>query len=156
MANGYQYELSNETRSVLTDNAKVIAEAMGVTTNYIHQILSNNETDVFSKFLRLYTACVKAGVDVTPWMASLSSIKAHAVDMDLQDATAEKIKCDASTTCKIIKAAKDGEIDEREAEAIRQDLQKERAILDVIDQALPAGNIRAFAKTAVGKRVRQA
>jgi transcriptional regulator with XRE-family HTH domain len=153
MANGYQYELSNETRSVLTDNAKVIAEQMGVTTNYIHQILSNNETDVFSKFLRLYTACVKAGVDVTPWMASLSSIKATAVEMDLQEATVEKIRCDSATTCKIIKATKDGEIDEREAEEIRLDLEKERAILDVIEKQLPEpNNIRNFAEGVVRKR----
>jgi hypothetical protein len=147
-----QYTLSNETRAVLTDNVKAIASEMDVSTTYIYSFLSNDMTDPFAKFLRLYTACVKAGVDVTPWMASLSSIKAQAVEMDIQDALAEKINCDASTTCKIVRASRDGEIDHREAELIRRDLEKERAILDVIDSNLPAGNVRYMAKQAVGRR----
>jgi hypothetical protein len=156
MANGYQYELSNETRNVLTDNVKEIAYEMGVTTNYLHQILASNETDVFSKFLRLFTACVKAGVDVTPWMSTLSSIRATADrNPPFKELIAEKAIHDNTTTAKLVLAERDGQIDENEAREIRHDLEKEREILDVIDNKLPRiSNIRDYAKRAVNGRRR--
>ncbi len=131
-----QYTLSDETRAVLTDNVKAIAGEMDVSTTYIYSFLSNDMTDPFAKFLRLYTACVNAGVDVTPWMACLSAIKVGASLADIHESLEAKIKYDARTSADLLKALRDGVISEKELRTLRSDLQRERDILDEIDAQL--------------------
>ena len=53
------YELSDETRKVLTDHVKPVADEMDKTPQYLHAILSGVETDIFAKFVPLYAAAVR-------------------------------------------------------------------------------------------------
>lgn len=131
------YEISDETRAVLTDKVIPIAAEMDVNTSYLYQILSGVGTDCFSKFRRLYSACVRAGADVTPWDASLSAIKTkNCVGLTETQCLVQKIERDADTTARLVDALKDGLIDERERTAIGRAIQKERDSLDVLEAFL--------------------
>lgn len=148
------YDLTDETRKVLTDNVKAIALEMDVNESYLYQILSSVECDSFAKYRRLYAACVRAGADVTPWDASLSAIKTRKCrEMTETQCLVQKIERDADGTSRLVDALRDGQIDEREREAIRAALQRERDSLDVLEAFLGEGTtVREFARKAVRGR----
>jgi len=130
---------SDETIKVLTDHVKVVAEQMDVVPNYLTQILVGNECDSFLKFKRLYAACVRAGIDTSPWDAVFCSIKAQTRPDEVDLPIADKILRGADTTAKLVDALEDGFIDEREAEVIQKAICKERDTLDRLETRLACG-----------------
>lgn len=153
------YPTTQETRTVLTDNVKKIAEEMEVDPSHLHHLLAGDESDCFGKFRRLFAAAVRAGADVNPWLASLESIQNKHSGKDLHRCIADNALFGADTTAELIAAIQDGEIDDREASRIRLAIQKHRSCLNELDglltaQVAPVSDMREWARTTVGTRRR--
>lgn len=145
-----------ETIAVLGKDQQGIADEADFTRNTIDQILAGNEGDPFLRFKRFYAASVRAGVDVSPWDACLSSIKTRSVietpQISESHCLSEKINRDADTTQKIVMALENGVIEPHEVPAIRKAITKERDILDVIEAKLEGPERRERVKTVVEAR----
>lgn len=156
------YQLTDETRAVLTDKVIPIASEMDVNESYLYQLLSGVGNDCFSKFRRLFSAAVRAGADVTPWMASLNAIQArHSVkllEVCPSLTLAENIGLHARKTGEMVTALKDGHIDDRERTAILNAIQREKNSLETLIAVIekPTNGsippIRMGARAAVEKR----
>lgn len=134
------YELTDETRKVLSGNVRRVAEEMHVSDQYLHAIMANSETDVFAKFEHLYAAATRAGAPVCHWDHKLAAIHAR-YEKQQPSKTAiqcltDKITTDAETTSRLVDALQDGVIDAREAESIQAAIDKERATLDLLETHL--------------------
>lgn len=128
------YELSDQTREVLTDAVASIATEWDKNPSYLYQILSNVECDPFAKFRAMYAAAVRAGVDVTAWDANLVEIKArYRVEKPLPEVLCDKMKGDTKTNTLLVDALKDGKVDEHERRPILRAVAVERNTLDYIE-----------------------
>lgn len=141
------YRLSDPTRQVIADNVQAIAEQMDVTPNYLHQVLAGYETDSFAKFRRLYAACVRAGVDVSPWDASLAEAKVNANQCRSVSECLSKLMTDeAKTNALVVDALEDGQITDDETKPILRAVAKERSDLDALEtKVLSAREVGAAA-----------
>lgn len=132
------YELSNESRKVISDHVKAIAHEYPCNDSYLYQILSGVETDCFAKFLRMYAAAVRAGADVSPWIDTLAAIRTRYQSKrpakPLIECLTEKINSGAELATGFIEALRDGEIDAREAEHLQPGIDKLRSILDLLEK----------------------
>jgi len=132
------YELSDETRAVITGNVKNIAEEMGKSDKYLYAILAGTETDVFAKFKPEYAAAVRAGAPVDHWDNWMAAVRqryaAKRSSISPADALIAKIQSDAETDAEMVKALADGQISPSEATRILQMVQRERQMLDDIVQ----------------------
>lgn len=72
MARGYSY-LTDETKSVLTDNVKVLAREWHQTPRFINQILGEERGDPFAPFVEMFDAAVHGGLPVCFWINRLES-----------------------------------------------------------------------------------
>jgi len=132
------YELSDETRAVITGNVKNIAEEMGKSDKYLYAILAGTETDVFAKFKPEYAAAVRAGAPVEHWDNWMAAVRqryaAKRSSISPADALIAKIQSDAETDAEMVKALADGQISPSEATRILQMVQRARQMLDDIVQ----------------------
>lgn len=68
----HSYKLSTETIKVLKPNVEKIAGEWGVSDKYVYAILAGTATDHFAAFFEgQYTAALRAGVSVAPWVTAL-------------------------------------------------------------------------------------
>jgi len=132
------YELSEETRAVVTGNVKNIAEEMGKSDKYLYAILAGTETDVFAKFKPEYAAAVRAGAPVEHWDNWMAAVRqryaAKRSSISPAEALIAKIQSDADTDAEMVKALADGKISTTEATRILKMVQREREMLDAITQ----------------------
>ena len=139
------YQLSDETRKVFNGHVPHIAKEMNVLDKYLYAILAGTETDAFAKFVPQYAACIRAGADVTPWDAELSSIKARYSKFSSLSETeclAAKIERDTDATLAIMKALEDGEIDDHEWRKIDEALERQEQAIGLIRGLRPPTNIQ--------------
>lgn len=133
----HDYDLTNETRQILSGNVIDTAAEMNVADKYLYAILAGTQTDPFAKFEHLYAASVRAGGRVGLWDNKLAAIRARYEKeppcKSPIECLTEKISSDADTTSKLVDALKDGEIDAREAEKIQAAIDKERSTLDMLE-----------------------
>lgn len=133
----HRYELSNESRKVLTSHVGRVAEEMEVADKYLYAILAGDKTDPFAMFAHLYAAAVRAGAPVCHFDHKLEAIRArYEKSVPLKNVIqclTEKICADADTNIQMIEALKDGQIDAREAENLQQAVDKERSTLELLE-----------------------
>jgi hypothetical protein len=68
----HTYKLSTETIKVLKPHVEKIAAEWNVSDKYVYAILAGTVTDPFAAFfLGPYTAALRAGVSVVPWITAL-------------------------------------------------------------------------------------
>jgi len=146
------YPLTQETRTVLTDNVKQIACEMDVDTSYLYQMLSSVECDSFARFKRLYDAVVRAGGDTSPWDAAFRETKARYRADHAGSAFARHILASGETNAAVAEALDDGVIDERERRRILRKSAAERDALDALECDCVASDLRAYAREAVNGR----
>ena len=129
------YELSDETRRVLADHVKDIATEMHCDASYLYQILSNVETDCYSKFLRLFAASVRAGADVSPWMDTLRAtlLRNERSQTLCTHTEAAKLALESADVSAAFITQKDDQTQLREVrDVITQAKRTERALLEKI------------------------
>lgn len=133
----HTYDLTDQTRKVLSGNVARVAEEMDVSDKYLHAILADDKTDPFSTFVHLYAAAVRAGAPVCHYDTKLAGIRARyekQVPLKTEiECLTDKISSDADTTAQLVDALKDGVIDAREVERIQQAIDKERSTLDLLE-----------------------
>lgn len=149
------YELTDQTRKVFNGHIARIAEEMNVLDKNLYAILAGTATDTFAKFEHLYAACVRAGADVTPYDARLSSIKSRYKALSpLTDTEclATKIERDTDATLAIMQALEDGHIDEREWTKIDEALERQEQAIGLVRGLRPKTNVREIGRRAVANR----
>lgn len=133
----HTYDLTDETRKVISGNITRTAEEMNVSDKYLYGILSGDKTDPFAPFEHAYAASVRAGNPVCHWDNKLAAIRTRyekAVPLKTEiECLTEKINSDADTTSQLVDALKDGVIDSSEAERIQHAIDKERSTLDLLE-----------------------
>jgi hypothetical protein len=135
----HTYELSTETIKVLNGSATKVAEEMHVDPSYLHQILGKTQTDPFAKFVFLFDAAVRVGLDVSPWLNRLEATVARyrpAQTHSPFECLARKIDTDAATTRRIVTSLEDGEITDAEICRIQTSIRAERKVLDELELGL--------------------
>ena len=136
----HSYELTNETRKVLSGNIPRISEEANVSDKYLHGILAETVTDPFAPFEHYYAAAVRAGAPIAHWDAQLAAIRARyekpAPKRPVVDCLMDKLGHDAELATELIEALRDGQIDAREAERIQPAIDKARSILDLLETHL--------------------
>ena len=136
----HTYELSHESRKVLSGNVKTVADEMEVNDKYIYAILAGTETDPFAKFVHLYKAAARAGAPVCHFQNRLREIDHRCLRLmppkTVIECLTAKISADAETTRQLVDAMQDGQVDETERERIRIAIAAERQNLDVLEMTL--------------------
>ena len=133
------YSLSQQTIQVINGSSTTVAEEFGCEPSYIHQILGQSVTDPFAKFEWLFASCVKAGLDVSPWLNRLEAIVAKYRSINTRspfECLADKISGDAVTTKKIVKSLEDGAISDKEIGQIQTAIRAERRVLNELEMGL--------------------
>lgn len=127
------YELSDETRKVLSHNPQAIADEMGKHPSYIYDFLEMRQTDIFAKFVPLYNASIRAGAPFCYWDNRLASSRARYEKIYPVKNTIEcfkdKLNAHHETITKVYEAMADGNITEDEIAEIQPLLEKEIAEL---------------------------
>lgn len=136
----HTYELTDETRKVLAGNVIRTAEEMNVSDKFVYGILSGDKTDPFAPFEHLYAASVRAGNPVCIYRSKLDAIDAryeNKVPLKTEvECLTDKINANAESSAQTVEALKDGVIDGAEAERLLRAIDKERAILDLLEVRL--------------------
>jgi hypothetical protein len=134
------YSLTDQTTAVVTDNVGAIAAEMDVSNKYLYAILSEEKTDPYAPFRRLYAAAVRAGAPTCHWEVDLNAIKTRSMKIRPSkteiECLTEKVMSDADTTAKLVDALRDGDIDEVERRSIITAIEKERRTLDSLEMVL--------------------
>jgi hypothetical protein len=133
----HTYELTDETRKVMSGNVPRIAEEAEVSDKYLHGILAGTETDPFAPFVHYYASSARAGAPICYWDNKLAAIRARyekqIPNKSLIQCLTEKIESDADTSAKMVDALRDGFIDAGEADRIQAAINKERQTLDLLE-----------------------
>jgi len=137
------YDTTDETRAVLSDHVKGIADEMDKSVQHFYNILSNTERDWFAGFKPMYAAAIRAGAPAHHWDNALAAIRERyaakrAARTTATDALLHKIETDADTTGELIRALKDGRISLREAARLMVMIKRERDVLDEVERAILA------------------
>lgn len=156
------YEISDQTRAVLTDKVTAIASEMDVNPSYLYQLLSGVGTDCFAKFCRLYAAAVRAGADTRYWDERLLEIRERnerRENLCIHQETARFAQESADVSIAHIEG-KDAQTLLREArEAIAQGKRLERAALDEIEAQertkRPHSDLRNKAVAVTRERIKE-
>jgi hypothetical protein len=122
----HNYPLTPETIKVLSGFQAAIAEEAGVSASYVYGITEQKHTDFFAVLVHFYAAAKRAGANTCHWRNKLDAI----------DARYEKtvpLRVNAEASSKLLEALKDGVIDPYEAEALQRLVDKERAILELVE-----------------------
>jgi hypothetical protein len=122
----HNYPLTTETIKVLSGFQAAIAEEAGVSASYVYGITEQKHTDFFAVLVHFYAAAKRAGANTCHWRNKLDAI----------DARYEKtvpLRVNAEASSKLLEALKDGVIDPYEAEALQRLVDKERAILELVE-----------------------
>lgn len=133
------YQLTNETREVLSGNVKQIAAEMDVSDKYLYGILAGTETDPFAPFRRMFRGAARAGAPSEIWRDELAAIeenargKKPAAAAEMNRTLLEKLRVDAAASEELAKAIADGVLDERECHILLATLNRSRAVLDEIE-----------------------
>lgn len=134
------YELQPETIKAINGHAQNVAEEMDVSDKHIYAILAGTETDPFSKFVVLFSAAVRAGCDVSPWLNRLEAVvgkyRNAGVARSPFECLADKITGDAVTTKKIVKSLEDGSVSDAEIAQIQTAIRAERRVLKELELGL--------------------
>ena len=134
------YSLTTATEQVLTGSVKQIAYEMDCSDKYLYGMLSEDKTDIFAPFRRLYAAAVRAGASVCHWDNDLASIRARYEKLQpkrsIVECLIEKIRSGADTAARLVDALKDGEISESEAGRIQAAIDKEKQNLALLETHL--------------------
>lgn len=115
------YELTTETRKVLTNRAGDFAEELNKSDKYFYSILANTETDPFAKFLPLYAAASRLGLSCY-YRNKLEAIDARYAKgeaQELAECIREKISANTKVLDKFISAMSDGSLDLHEITALQ-------------------------------------
>lgn len=134
------YELTDETRRVLSHNPQAIAEEMGKHHSFIYDFLEMRKTDIFAQFLPLYNATIRAGAPFCHWDNRFAASRHRYLRLftgkTLIECLTEKITTDAATTRELVDALQDGKTNEAERRRIRMAIAKERENLEVLEITL--------------------
>lgn len=133
----HTYDLTDETRKVISGNITRTAEEMNVSDKFLYGILSGDKTDPFAPFEHLYAACKRAGNPTCHYRNKLDAIDARyekQVPLKTEvECLTEKIHSNAESSSQMVEALKDGIIDSHEAEKLQRAIDKERSILDLLE-----------------------
>jgi hypothetical protein len=133
----HNYPLTTETIKVLTGFQAAIAEEAGVSASYVYGITEQKHTDPFAVLVHFYAAAKRAGANTCHWRNKLDAIDARyekATPLkDEVECLTEKIRVNAEASSKLLEALKDGVIDPYEAEALQRLVDKERALLELVE-----------------------
>jgi hypothetical protein len=136
----HHYDLTDETRKVMSGNVSRIAEEANVSDKYIHGILAGTETDPFAPFEHYYAASVRVGAAVSHYDNKLAAIRARyekaKPKKPVVECLTDQLNDGAQLATNLIEALHDGEIDMREAETIQPIIDKARSTLDLLETHL--------------------
>lgn len=128
------YQLSPQTRKVLTNHVKDIAIEFDCDPSHMYQILSDVEPDPFAKFRRLFKAAVRAEAPFELWMDELSGIIARYTKAppkrSATECLIEHIQAGSELATKMVESFADGRIDDIEAAKLQAALRDAQAALD--------------------------
>jgi hypothetical protein len=143
-----QFERTDETIKVINGHAQAVAEEYGCIDKYIYNICSGNETDPFAKFEWLFSAAVRAGCDVSPWIQRLKAIAARyeSKSLSLETEACRFVKEAADVSVAVINHKPLPEQLAEACEAERQAARLKRAILDRIADEKGQTNGNRFAR----------
>ncbi len=123
------YELSDETRKVLSHNPQMIAEEMGKHPSHVYDYLEMRQTDIFAKFLPLYNASVRAGAPVCHWDNRLAASRSRYEKIFPTKTTLEclkdKLAAQNQTIIKLYEVLEDGKLSETEIRGLQELINKE-------------------------------
>jgi hypothetical protein len=149
----HSYDLTDETRKVLTNRVNGIADEMDVSDKYLYAILSGDKTDPFGPFAHLYAGAARHGAPTELWRHKLDAIDARYTKQAPKkteiECLTDKINANADTTSQLVEALSDGVIDSQEAERIQKAIDKERSTLDLLEAHL---QFKVELKAVGGKR----
>jgi hypothetical protein len=147
------WELSDETRKVMTGHVADIAEEANVTTTAIYNILGGTQTDPFAPFEHYYAASVRAGAPVAHWRDRLDAIDARYGEgqkpKTLHQCLVDKIDSDAKTNMELVEALHDGDLSDHERARIQGLIRTERERLDALEKAVNRPAVLAKAVTRI-------
>jgi hypothetical protein len=133
----HTFELTDETRKVLSGNVGRTAEEAHVSDKYLYGILAGTQTDPFAPFEHLYAAAVRAGNPVSLYDSKLAAIRARnekpQPSKPIVQCLTEKLHEDTELATQLIEAMRDGEITADEAEQINPAIDRARSILDLLE-----------------------
>ena len=123
------YELTDETRLVLSHNPQAIAEEMGKHHSFIYDFLEMRKTDVFAQFLPIYNATIRAGAPFCHWDNRMEASRLRYMKVYARHTTfeclREKLSAHNETILKLYEALDDGELSDSEIRTIQGLIQKE-------------------------------
>jgi hypothetical protein len=162
----HHYQLTSATRKTLTDNVKAFARALDNHVSRFYRILSNDETDPFAPFEAFYEGACAEGISTEHWDNALAAIRKkydRPHTPSLVDCATGLIESGSEVASVVVKAAIDGQIDEREAHDIieaadraTEHLTKVKNLALVCTKVRELGNGVVMEYRARKKAVRQA
>lgn len=135
------YSLTPATEKVLTDNIKQIAFEMDCSDKYLYAMLSEDKTDVYAPFRRLYMAAVRAGAGVCHYDNDMAAIRSRyekngVPARETNDCIIEKIQSGSALITKAFETLADGELCERDISELMPLIEREKENLERIEMSL--------------------
>lgn len=149
----HTYELTSQTIKVVNGHAGDLAEEMHVNDKHVYAILAGTYTDPFAVFDLWYASCVRAGLDVSHYDNRLAmhrekaKMRSGELNIDAANASFTKEASDVPAS-RLSKESLYKQLEEVQ-QANAKGAILERALLHAIANE---GNVREFAKEAVGRR----
>lgn len=136
------YELSDETRLVLSHKPEAIAEEMGKHKSFVYDFLEFRATDPFAKLLPIYNAAIRVGAPYCHWDNRMEASRARYEKIYPSKNTVqclkEKLEAHNRTILKFYEAIEDGHLNDREIADIQALVNKEIAKLTRLNLQLSA------------------
>lgn len=149
----HTYSLTTETIKVINGHAKEIADEMDFDPQNVYAVLAQTDNDPFAKFKAWFAGCERAGCDTQIWINSSLAIKekykmrSGELNIDAANASFTKEASDVPAS-RLSKESLYKQLEEVQ-QANAKGAILERALLHAIANE---GNVREFAKEAVGRR----
>lgn len=133
----HQYQLTDATRFVLTDNVSKIAAEFDCDKSYWYQVLSNVTTDPFAPFRRLYAAAVRAKAPVHHWDEELHAVRTRyetpAPAVSDAECIVKQVTAGAATLKAFVEAISDGELTLGEKRRVDDAIHEQRKALELLE-----------------------
>ncbi len=124
--------LTDETAAVFKPAVKKIADEYGCTPSFIYKILEHEKNDPFQPWLEWYSACVRAGADVSHWDNRLALVRAKYNRTNLDHrAEAARLGCETADVTRVVLT--DAPLYDQLTEACQAQQQAERTVKAILN-----------------------
>lgn len=115
----HTYSLTDETRKVISGKVQAVADEWDVSDKAVYAILTEAQTDPYSKFRAMFKAALRAGCDVQLYVDDLRGIvERTGTRRDVHASLQRKVQYGAELVAETVESLRDGTIDAREAARI--------------------------------------